>query len=62
MNKVKFYREKRGMSQEELAKAAGVSRVSISNIENDKVPDVKVRTLRAIATALNEPIQEIFLP
>lgn len=61
MNRVKYFREKRGMTQEELAEKAGISRVSVSNIECDKVPDVKVKTLRAIAEALNAPIQEIFL-
>lgn len=62
MNKLKFYREKKGLSQEELAKKSGVSRVSISKIENDKAKDIKIGTLKSLAAALDEPVQNIFLP
>lgn len=62
MNKLKFYRKKKGLSQIELAKMSGVSRVSISKIENDKAKDIKVGTLKSLASALGEPVQEIFLP
>lgn len=61
MNKLRFYREKKGMSQKELARVSGVSRVSISKIENDKAADVKIGTLKSLSDALGEPIQEIFL-
>lgn len=62
MNKLKFYREKKGLSQEELAKKSGVSRVSISKIENDKAKDIKIGTLKSLAEALDESVQNIFLP
>ena len=34
-NKVKYYRELKGLSQEELAKTSNVSRTTISNYENE---------------------------
>ena len=33
-NKVKYYREMKGISQEELAETSGVSRTTISGFEN----------------------------
>ena len=59
---VKEIREQRGMTQEELELRSGISRQTISAIENDrvKVEDVKVGTLLAIASALETTIDKIF--
>lgn len=60
MNRLKFYREKRKLSQEDLAEKSGVSRVTISNLENDKIPVSKTDTLTKIADALGETVPTIF--
>lgn len=51
MEKLKFYREKAKMSQEELAKRSGISRVNISMIETGK-REMKSSTLVQISNAL----------
>ena len=60
--KVKEIREERNMTQEELERKSGISRQTISAIENGKVKpgDVKVGTLMALASALNTTIDQIF--
>ena len=50
------------MTQEELATKSGVSRQTISALENDKYDDVLVGTLAAIATALGTTVDKIFYP
>ncbi len=60
-NKVKEYRDKLGMSQEELSEKSGVARTIISRIENNQATDVKLSTLLAISIALNQPLSKIFL-
>lgn len=61
MQRIKSLREKKGISQEKLAEMTGLSRVSISNLENGKTLEVKVSTLRKIALALGVSV-EFFLP
>ena len=46
------------MSQEDLAAKVGLTRVSITNIENGK-HRIQVHTLYAIAQALEVPISEL---
>lgn len=58
--RVKELREAKGMTQEELEKKSGVSRQSISAIENNKVEQVKSGTLLAIAEALETTIDNLF--
>ena len=59
--RVREIREQKNMSQEELARKSGISRPTISAIENDKVRGkVEVGTLLAIAYALETTIDELF--
>ena len=58
--RVKEIREKMNMTQEELEKKSGVSRQTISAIENGKAINVKSGTLIAIAKALETTIDVIF--
>ena len=60
--RVKEFREAHNMTQEELERRSGVSRQTISAIENDKVraEDVKVGTLLALASALRTTIDRLF--
>ncbi|NPV80695.1 MAG: helix-turn-helix transcriptional regulator [Firmicutes bacterium] len=58
MNKIKALREQRRLSQQELAKAAGVAQASIHYIETgQKSPTV--RTLDKLAAALGVPVSEL---
>ena len=58
--RVKEEREKRNMTQEELAQKSGISRQTISAIENGNAGSVKIGTLLAIAKALGTTVDEIF--
>lgn len=58
--RVREIREQQKMSQEELEKKSGISRQTISAIENDKAENVKVGTLMAIAAALGTTIDCLF--
>lgn len=60
-NKVKKYREEAGLTQEELAKKAQVSRTTISDIENNKKIVTTNTTLEKIANALNQKTTDVFL-
>lgn len=60
MNRVRYYREKKMMSQEQLESASGVSRQTISDLENNKKDNVLAKTMVAIADALGESVQDIF--
>lgn len=56
---LKKLREEKKMSQEELAKESGVSRVTISQIESGTRKNVKTDTLTQLAIALNVTAQEL---
>ena len=59
-NKVKKYREKRGMTQEELSEKSKVSRNTISSLETGENTNVTYETMENIANALNEKVATIF--
>ena len=59
-NRLTVIRAEKKLSQESLAKLAGISRTTLSNIENEKVtPDVE--TVAKLVAALNVPAGDIFL-
>lgn len=60
-NKVKEYRKERGMTQAELAERANVCRPYLSAIESGKQTRISNVVMLKIASALNEPINNIFL-
>ena len=60
--RVKELREKAKMTQEELAKTAGISRVTLSGIESGTAEVATTKTLSKLAEALNVSIRDIFLP
>ena len=60
--KIKEMREALKMTQEELATKSGVSRQTISALENGKYENVLTGTLAAIATALGTTVDKIFYP
>lgn len=57
---IKSIRTDKGISQSELARRSGISRVTINNIENGKQEDMKVETIRKIANALEVDVSIFF--
>lgn len=53
-------REKVGMTQEELAEKSGISRYTISILENGRSSCVKTTTLIKLADALGERVSDLF--
>lgn len=58
--RLKEIREKKGLTQEELAAKSGVSRTIISYLENDRTECVMTSTLTKLADALGEKVTTIF--
>jgi putative transcriptional regulator len=59
-NRVKEFREKLGLSQEQLSDKSGVSRVSISLIESGGTKNPSAKTLYALASAMGTTVDHIF--
>lgn len=59
--KIKEYRERKGITQEELAEKSGISRTTISYLENNLLESTTNTTMLKIAEALNCKIRDIFL-
>ncbi|WP_326430300.1 helix-turn-helix transcriptional regulator (plasmid) [Stutzerimonas frequens] len=53
---IKQQRKARGLSQSELASKVGMSRATISGIENNTIPEVGVRKLEAILQVLGHSL------
>lgn len=60
MSAVARAREASGLSQERLAKLAGVSRKTIARVENDVTYATSVDVARRIARTLGQSIDELF--
>ncbi len=58
--KIKECREELGISQEELAKRARISRTTLSGLESGAIKTTTTDTLLKIATALNKKVADIF--
>ncbi len=58
--KIKEVREARKMTQEELAEKSGVSRGTISALENGFVRTTTTKTLFKLAKALGTSVDQIF--
>jgi len=59
-NKVRFYREKKGLTQEQLAKVVGVSRQSIISVEKGQYVCTTILALK-IANALKAKVEDLFV-
>lgn len=59
--KIQEIREKKGMTQAELAEKANVSRSIINGLETGRAVTTKTDTLERIAKALDKPVSKIFL-
>lgn len=58
--RLKEIREEKGITQEELEKRSGVSRQTISAIENNDNYQAKTGTLIALARALSTTVDNLF--
>lgn len=58
--RIKEFREQRGMTQEDLSAASGISRVTIALIESGTTQNASGKTLLKLATALNTTIDSLF--
>lgn len=59
--KIKAIRERKKITQEELAERSGISRQTISGIESGKITSVTTSTLESIAKALSVSVVVFFL-
>lgn len=59
--RIKEIREKRNLTQEDLARESGVSRATISALENGVSRATTTKTLMNIARALGVSIEDLFL-
>ena len=59
-NKLKEIRESKKMSQEQLSSLSGVSRATISLIENNSLANIESNTMLKLAIALDCDIGDIF--
>ena len=60
--KIKEIREKKRISQAELAEISGVSRATIIRIESTDNVVINTKTLEKLASALNVSVRTLFLP
>lgn len=60
--KIKELRERRRLSQSELAEMSGVSRPTIVRLESTEDVAISTRTLEKLAKALGVSIKTLFLP
>lgn len=60
--RIKEVREKQGLTQTQLAKKSGVSRVTICALENGQERVTTTKTLIKIASAMNVTVDELFRP
>ncbi len=58
--RLKEIREEKGITQEELERTSGVSRQTISAIENNNDYQAKTGTLIALARAMGTTIDKLF--
>jgi transcriptional regulator with XRE-family HTH domain len=56
---IKQLRERKGWSQSELARRAGISQGVLSDIESGRTKNPRSDTLAAIARALKVPIEKL---
>lgn len=59
-HKLRSVREAKGLSQEELAKKADVSRTTIWSLETNPNAQTTTKTLQKIADALETTVADIF--
>lgn len=59
--RIKELREKKKLTQEQLAQKSGVSRMTIIALENNEEHEALVGTLKSLANALEVPVSKLFV-
>jgi transcriptional regulator with XRE-family HTH domain len=59
--RLKTERRKAGLTQEELAKRAGVGVATIARLEGQEIDEPRVSTLRKLADALEIQVKDLFV-
>ena len=59
-NRLKEYRKKKGLTQQELADKSNVSRTTIAGIESGSINTTTTDTLLKLSNALNVGVPRIF--
>lgn len=59
-DRIKALRAEKGMTQEDLAEASGVSRLTISKLETGKLINARSKTMFAVAKALGVTLDDLF--
>lgn len=60
-SKLKVERVKQNKTQDDVATTANISRTTISQIENGRIDNIQLGTLKKIAAAVNSTVEELFL-
>ena len=60
--RIREIRDQKGITQEQLADAAGLTRPYLSNLERGIATNPRLETLRAIAAALGCDLEILFRP
>lgn len=58
--RIRELREKKKLTQEQLAQKSGVSRTTIIQLENNDEHEAMVGTLKSLAAALEAPVSKLF--
>ena len=58
--RIRELREKKKLTQEQLAQMSGVSRTTIVLLENNEEHETMVGTLKSLAAALYVPVSKLF--
>lgn len=59
-NRIKQYRKERSMTQDELAKAAGVTRQTVISLENGRY-DASLKLAHRLAVIFETSIEDLFV-
>lgn len=62
MNKIKFYRQKQGLTVRELSEKSNVAIGYVSTLENNKKANPSKGTMENISKALGQTVQAVFFP
>lgn len=60
-SKLKVERVKQNKTQDDVATTANISRTTISQIENGRIDNIQLGTLKKIAAAVNSTVEKLFL-
>ena len=59
-NRIKFYREKQGMTMKEIAEKSGISTGYLCHLEKGRRANPSMEVMEKIAKALHKTIPEVF--